>query len=283
MNAGLRAPCSCELGALSLMCELTCCPMEVGNFKNMRKALCYCLIALIVVLSASACDAPVVADDLPTATAVPRRGPAASAVPTMLAAPVRPTATPSPTASPTPSCLPPTLPSGLHISASGSYTETEDQAAGPMLCRIERGSCAFRHLIGNLDPDILFHLHKPPPYDTEDMLMHPAMLLPLMRLKEMVQTEWGGEVKLMITAAYDSLLEHDLAQADNSRKYSQHFEGRSLDLVTYPADGSRFARLCALAHCAGFDFVQNEGDHCHVSIKAASLCTICSGSAGQAP
>ena len=152
-----------------------------------------------------------------------------------------------------------------------------------MLCRIERGSCAFRHLIGNLDPGVLFHLHKPPPYDTEDMLMHPAMLLPLTRLKEMVETDWGGEVKLMITAAYDSLLEHDLAQADDSRKYSQHFEGRSLDLVTYPADRSRYARLCALAHCAGFDFAQNEGDHCHVSIKAASLCTICSGSNGQAP
>ena len=226
----------------------------------------------------------------PTRTRRPLAGSSATAIPTLLIAPPRPTLVldaehwPAKAAvTPAPSCFPPTVAAGLRISASGSFTQTETEAAGPMLCRIERNSCAFRRLVGNLDPSVLFHLHKPPPYDTEDMLMHPAMLLPLTRLRELVAAEWGGEVSLMVTAAYDSLLEHDLAQADSSRKYSLHFEGRSLDLVTYPVEPGRYARLCALAHCAGFDFVENERDHCHVSIKAPSLCSACSGKSAAAP
>jgi hypothetical protein len=101
-------------------------------------------------------------------------------------------------------------------------------------------------------------------------MMHPAAVLPLSRLADMVNAEWRGEVKLLVTAAYDSVLEHDLLQTDLDRKYSLHFEGRSLDLVTYPPDQSRLPRLCALALFAGFDWVHNEADHCHVSIKAVS-------------
>lgn len=167
---------------------------------------------------------------------------------------------------------------GQHISASGSYTETETAAAGPMACRIARDSCAYRRLIGNMDPEILFSRHKPPPYDVEDTLIHPAMLLPLTNLRDLVKTEWGGKTRVLVTAAYDSQGEHDLAQTDNSRKYALHFEGRSIDMVTYPVDQARYGKLCALAHCAGFDWVHNEGDHCHASIKAASLCLACSGS-----
>lgn len=110
-------------------------------------------------------------------------------------------------------------------------------------------------------------------------MMHPAALLPLSRLASMVQVEWGSDVKLMVTAAYDSILEHDLSQTNPDRKYSLHFEGRSLDLVTYPPDQARLPRLCALALTAGFDWVHNEADHCHVSINALSLCNVCSGSA----
>jgi hypothetical protein len=102
------------------------------------------------------------------------------------------------------------------------------------------------------------------------------MLTPLSRLSKLVLAEWDGAVQLRITDAYDSLLEHDLNQTDEDRKYSLHFEGRALDLTTWPVDKNRYGRLCALAHCAGFDWVHHEGTHCHASIRAKSLCLQCS-------
>jgi len=232
---------------------------------------------VLVLCCLVACAAPVEEEAEATPTRRARSSGTATPIPALIvnaasASPVPPALAPAAGA-----CALKALSPGLHISASGSYTLTETAAAGPMLCRIQRDSCAYRRLIGNMDAEILFYRHKPPPFDAEDTLMHPAMLLPLTRLKEKVQAEWGGAVKLFVTAAYDSLLEHDLAQSDASRKYSLHFEGRSIDLVTYPVEPARYARLCALAHCAGFDFVHNESDHCHASIRAESLCSACSG------
>lgn len=178
---------------------------------------------------------------------------------------------------PTPKCNLQELSPGQTISASCSYTETETESVGLMVCRIQRNSCAFGKLVVNRDGDIIFNTHKPPPLTDEDAMMHPAAVLPLSRLANMVTVEWGSDVKLMVTAAYDSILEHDLLQTDPAKKYSLHFEGRSLDLVTYPPDQARLPRLCALALFAGFDWVQNEADHCHVSIKAISLCNVRSG------
>jgi hypothetical protein len=195
----------------------------------------------------------------------------------------RPTRTPrpdrislaTPTPTPEPACPWPDLVTGQHLSASGSYTQTETQAAGAMICRIQRDSCAYRFLVGNLDPGIVFKREEEAPYDGEDILMHPDMILPLYRLNELVEAEWGGALQLRITDAYDSLLEHDLAQLDESRKYSLHFEGRSIDLTTWPIEPARYGRLCTLTLCAGFDWVHHEGDHCHASIQAESLCTRC--------
>ena len=145
-----------------------------------------------------------------------------------------------------------------------------------MICRIERDSCAYYHLIGNLGPTIVFKKEEEPPYNQEDILMHPAMLLPLTRLNELVLAEWNGAAWLRVTDAYDSLLEHDLAQLEESQKNSLHFEGRAIDLTTWPVEASQYGRLCALAHCAGFDWVHHEGDHCHAALKADSLCLRCS-------
>jgi hypothetical protein len=200
----------------------------------------------------------------PTATATLRR-------PLVTPAPPRPTLTPTPASA----CPQPDLLVGQHIAASGSYTETQTAAAGPMICRIERESCPYYHLIGNLGPSIVFKREEEPPYNEEDILMHPAMLLPLTRLNELVLAEWGGEYWLRVTDAYDSLLEHDLGQLDESRKNSLHFDGRAIDLTTWPIDPSRYGRLCALAHCAGFHWVQNEADHCHAALEAESLCLRC--------
>jgi len=191
-----------------------------------------------------------------------------------------PTVTPPPTVTPVgpaqkSACPIFDLVAGQHLSASGSYTQTQTEAAGPMLCRIEPGTCAYHLMVGELDPTIVFKREEEPPYDHEDILMHPAMLLPLWRLNELVTEEWGGQIRLRVTDAYDSLLEHDLGQPDENRKNSLHFEGRAIDLTTWPIEPNRYSRLCSLAHCAGFDWVHNEGDHCHAAINAESLCSRC--------
>ncbi len=164
---------------------------------------------------------------------------------------------------------------GQHISASGSFTETERSASTPMLCHVERDSCAYSQLVGIVDATIVFKQEEAYPYDTEDILMHPAMLLALSQLNQLVLAEWAGDYRLRVTDAYDSLLEHDPPESEKSRRYSLHYEGRAIDLTTWPVDRSKYGRLCALAHCAGFDWVHNEGTHCHASIKAMSLCVQC--------
>ena len=179
------------------------------------------------------------------------------------------------TATSQPVCFLPDLAQGQHISASGSYTETERIASTPMLCHIKRDSCAYNQLIGILDPTIVFKQEEQPPFDTEDILLHPALLSPLVRLNRLVLAEWDGSYRLRVTDAYDSLLEHDPPDSERSRRYSLHYEGRAVDFTTWPVDSSRYARLCALAYCAGFDWVHNEGTHCHASIRADSPCLLC--------
>jgi hypothetical protein len=229
------------------------------------------LIGIVFVLPlVSACGAAW-ANTLPT----PTPPATAAARPVGMSRPLPTPRAQPPIGTPRPTCSLPDLIPGQHISASGSYTQTETQAAGPMVCRIGRDSCAYHYLIGNLDPSIVFKEEEEAPYATEDILMHPDMYMPLNRLNRLVQAEWGGAVRLRVTDAYDSLLEHDLAQTDESRRYSLHFEGRSIDLTTWPVEPAYYGRLCALAHCAGFDWVNDEGDHCHASLNVESLCLRC--------
>jgi hypothetical protein len=182
---------------------------------------------------------------------------------------------PAVTSTPVVVTLPAQILAGQHLSASGSYTATEDQAAGPMYCRIERDSCAFGALVAADLPGVIF-VRAAPPYADEVTLMHANMIRPLTRLQALVETEWGGEIKLLVTAAYDSQGQHDLMENDPSRKYSLHFEGRSIDLALSSTAADKLARLCGLALQSGFDWVHNEGNHCHASVNAASLCFVCS-------
>ncbi len=172
-------------------------------------------------------------------------------------------------------CPLPDLLKGQFISASGSYTQTEPAVSGRMVCRIERGSCAYERLVGLVEPSIVYKQEESPPFDGEDILIHPALIAPLARLNELVQLEWGGLAQLRVTDAYDSQLDHDPPQIDPARAYSLHYEGRAIDLTLSPVDHSKYGRLCALAHCAGFDWVLHEGTHCHASTNAISLCTQC--------
>ena len=215
----------------------------------------------------------------PTPTVIPTATPLVTFInkpmPLVYPAIPQPLPTFTPTATPEPLCFWPDLPLTHHISASGSYTETQWTASGLMACRIEPDSCAYHHLVGIMDPTIIVKGEEEPPYNTEDVLIHPAMIQPLSRLNRLVLAEWGGVYRLRLTDAYDSLLEHDLNQEDESRKYSLHFEGRAIDFTTWPVNRGLYGRLCALAHCAGFDWVHNEGTHCHASINAVSLCEKC--------
>ena len=150
-----------------------------------------------------------------------------------------------------------------------------------MVCRIERDSCAFWQLARYPSSDILFAGSEPEPYNDEDALMHPDMILPLQLLAILVEAEWGGDVQVMVTDTYDSLLEHDAFHSNPEDKYSLHFEGLSIDFIPWPGELRYMSRLCALAYHAGFDWVHNEENHCHASVRAASLCNICSGEAAR--
>jgi len=168
---------------------------------------------------------------------------------------------------------PQTLNAGWHIAASGSYTETETAAAGPMLCHIQRGSAAFGQLTSISNSDIIFNSWEDATANADNRLMHLALVKPLTDLQIAVAAEWGDAVQLMVTAAYDSSLQdHDVNQPDLNRRYSLHFEGRALDVVPFPVDNDKLARLCWLAHSVGWSWVHNESDHCHLSQYAPSLC-----------
>lgn len=172
-------------------------------------------------------------------------------------------------------CRFPDLPAGQHVSRAGDYDIKESLAVGPMMCHITRDSCAYNRLVGKLDPSIIYKEEETAPFATEDLLVHPAIVQPLTRLNQLVQSEWNGAVQLRITDAYDSLLSHDPPDSIPAERYSLHYEGRAVDLTTFPVDRELYPRLCALAVCAGFDWVHNEITHCHASVKATSLCELC--------
>lgn len=230
-------------------------------------------LAGLALAAATACSAGSAARTGPTPTAPLDPTPTANIVVGGLAY------TPTPAGSPTPFTLPAVLLLGEHLSSRGSYTETETAAAGPMVCRIERNSCAFAQLVINRDPRVLFSEGEVPPYGEEDRMMHAEMVQPLSTLADLVEAEWGEGTQVMVTEAYDSLLDHHNFQPNRNLRYSLHFEGRSVDLIPWPPDEERMGRLCGLALQAGFDWVHNEGDHCHASLNAASVCSVCSGAA----
>jgi len=215
----------------------------------------------------AACGTTTPLAPLPPATRPPASATAADSVAVVVG---------PPTGTPAPEPTPFELGLGQRLSSTGSYTQTETEAAGPMMCQIQRDSCAFGKLVLDRNPDLLYSEGEEAPYGAEDRMMHPAMVRPLGRLAELVRAEWGEGVQVMVTEAYDSLLEHNLTQPNLPFRYSLHFEGRSADLITWPPDESRNGRLCILALEAGFDWVWQEGDHCHASIRADSLCQECS-------
>jgi len=239
------------------------------------------IVAALFILMTAACVRfdlaahPVIVADAP-ATRTPQPQPTPVVWPTF-----SPRSTPmvfqvvNPAPTPASACTFPAVVAGQHISADGDTEISESGAVGRMACQIKRDSCAFNRLVGKVDPSIIFKQEETGPYAVEDLLVHPAMVQPLTRLSKLVQAEWDGAVQLRVTDAYDSLLSHDPPESLPADRYSLHYEGRAADLTTWPVDTSLYPRLCALAVCAGFDWVHNEATHCHASIRAASLCQSC--------
>lgn len=231
-------------------------------------------------MALSACQTAPALTPLPTVAVVRRELPPTPVLLTPEVLGSEPALVLSATAPTSPARSATTLLPGWHVDATGSYTTTESESVGLMWCRIDRGSPAFGLLARLTESEMIFNQWEEGVANEDNRLIHPALVLPLLTLNEQVKAEWGGEVKLLITAAYDSTrTDHDTGKPDLAQRYSMHFDGRALDIVPLPVSQPKQDRLCWLAHEAGFSWVHNEGDHCHVSLATPSLCEQASGSA----
>jgi hypothetical protein len=134
---------------------------------------------------------------------------------------------------------------------------SEKSAVGAATTIIERGTPAFKTLVRNVNPQIVF---KDEEKTAADRMMTPKMKKVLDALAILVAGEWTG-VKLRVTEAWDENKEHGTN--------SLHYEGRAADLTTFPVDGAKHGRLARLAVNAGLDWVFFEdASHVHVSMKS---------------
>ncbi len=132
---------------------------------------------------------------------------------------------------------------------------SEKNASGVLGERISRNSEGFKRLVRGDPTELVF---KDEEGTGADLVMSPRLRDRLMRLSELVETEWPG-TRVRITEAWDEQNEHGLG--------SLHYAGRAADITTSELGSSRLSRLAGLAIAAGFDWVYYEGSHVHVSVK----------------
>jgi len=133
--------------------------------------------------------------------------------------------------------------------------KSEVSVCGAIKKRITRADPEFASLISNMNAEIVF---KDEEGTGADRMMSPRLKDKLDALATAVAAEWSG-VKLRVTEAWDEDNEH----AGNSL----HYEGRAVDLTTYPADSAKLGRLGRLAVDVGFDWVWYENAfHIHASV-----------------
>jgi hypothetical protein len=134
---------------------------------------------------------------------------------------------------------------------------SEVDAIGAVTMRISRRRPEFRQLARNDSADIIF---KDEETTGADRLMTRRLSQRLSRLAKLVESEWGKEVQLRVTDAWDEQGEHGPESA--------HYEGRAADLTLSDLDPSKLGRLGYLAVQAGFDWVYFENRaHVHVSVR----------------
>jgi hypothetical protein len=163
------------------------------------------------------------------------------------------------------------------VTLSAVFTTTE-------ICPILRDSCAFGHLVGNLDPGIIFERNEPPPRDDEDQLMHPAMLRPLARLRDKVLKHWSGQRTLVVKQAYDS--SPMPTTGETGLDPGLGFQGQLVAVSLSPQTDQfevDIGELCGLALSSGFDWVGREQELCRAAVKAPRLCDVCRATAAPTP
>ncbi|WAC02650.1 D-alanyl-D-alanine carboxypeptidase family protein [Lacinutrix neustonica] len=148
--------------------------------------------------------------------------------------------------------LPETLNLGEHLPK-----EKELDVVGRISGKILRGTPEFDALVKNDNAKIIF---KDEEGTGADRYMTSKMSEKLNAPADLVIQEWGPEIKLRLTEAWDENNEHATS--------SVHYEGRGADLTTSDRDGNKLGRLAGLAVLAGFDWVLYEDKyHVHVSMK----------------
>jgi hypothetical protein len=91
-----------------------------------------------------------------------------------------------------------------------------------------------------------------------DRLMTPKLQEKLAILATYVKNAFPGH-RLRVTEAWDENDEHTAN--------SLHYEGRAADLTIDDLDKKKIGKLGQLAVLAGFDWVLNETNHIHASVK----------------
>ncbi len=143
------------------------------------------------------------------------------------------------------------LQNGEHIPS-----KSETSTVGPLAKKITRNSPEFNKLVKNTNPDIVF---KNEEGTDADRYMTKKVSSKLNALSVEVHKYWNS-VKLRVTEAWDENNEHSIN--------SLHYEGRSVDLTTFPVKNDRLGMLGRLAVNVGFEWVYYEGNHIHASMSA---------------
>jgi hypothetical protein len=147
--------------------------------------------------------------------------------------------------------IPPSPPLVLTLGQKAP-NQSEAASVGAFHGQVPRNSSS---LVKNSNTDIVFLNDEG---NDDDRFMTRRLKEKTDILAGLVMQEWPG-VKLRVTDAWD--------EGSGHASTSRHYEGRAVDLTTFPRDRSKLGRLCGLAVEAGFDWVYYENNqHIHVSV-----------------